>query len=136
METMVSVYKGDLRTEDTHLKSGTVIFTDAPPDNQGKGESFSPTDLLCASLASCALTIMGIAARTHSIAMDGTQVRITKLMAADPRRVSGIILEFDMVKNYPEKEQKILEHAARTCPVMLSLAEGLNKDIRFNYPEN
>lgn len=136
METMVSVYKGDLRTEDTHLKSGVVIFTDAPPDNQGKGESFSPTDLLCASLASCALTIMGIAARTHGIAMEGTTVRITKIMAADPRRVGGIILEFDMVKSYPEKEQKILEHAARTCPVMLSLAEGLNKDIRFNYPRD
>ena len=136
METMVSVYKGDLRTEDTHLKSGVVIFTDAPPDNQGKGESFSPTDLLCASLASCALTIMGIAARTHGIAMEGTRVRITKIMAANPRRVSEIILEFDIVKNYPEKEQKILEHAARTCPVMLSLAEGLNKDIRFNYPQD
>lgn len=136
METMVSVYKGDLRTEDTHLKSGVVIFTDAPPDNQGKGESFSPTDLLCASLASCALTIMGIAARTHGIEMEGTRVRITKIMAADPRRVGGIILEFDMVKSYPEKEQKILEHAARTCPVMLSLAEGLNKDIRFNYPQD
>jgi putative redox protein len=136
METMVSVYKGDLRTEDTHLKSGVVIFTDAPPDNQGKGESFSPTDLLCASLASCALTIMGIAARTHGIAMEGTTVRITKIMAADPRRVGGIILEFDMVKNYPEKEQKILEHAARTCPVMLSLATELNKDIRFNYPRD
>jgi putative redox protein len=136
METMVSVYKGDLRTEDTHLKSGVVIFTDAPPDNQGKGESFSPTDLLCASLASCALTIMGIAARTHGIAMEGTSVRITKIMASEPRRVGGIILEFDMVKSYPEKEQKILEHAARTCPVMLSLAEGLNKDIRFNYPRD
>lgn len=133
---MVSVYKGDLRTEDTHLKSGVVIFTDAPPDNQGKGESFSPTDLLCASLASCALTIMGIAARTHGIAMEGTTVRITKIMAADPRRVGGIILEFDMVKSYPEKEQKILEHAARTCPVMLSLAAELNKDIRFNYPSD
>lgn len=136
METMVSVYRGDLRTEDTHLKSGVVIFTDAPPDNQGKGESFSPTDLLCASLASCTLTIMGIAARTHGIEMEGTRVRITKIMAANPRRVSEIILEFDMVKNYPEKEQKILEHAARTCPVMLSLAEGLNKDIRFNYPQD
>jgi putative redox protein len=136
METMVSVYKGDLRTEDTHLKSGVVIFTDAPPDNQGKGESFSPTDLLCASLASCALTIMGIAARTHGIAMEGTTVRITKIMASDPRRVGGIILEFDMVKSYPEKEQKILEHAARTCPVMLSLATELNKDIRFNYPRD
>jgi uncharacterized OsmC-like protein len=79
---------------------------------------------------------MGIAARTHGIAMEGTTVRITKIMAADPRRVGGIILEFDMVKNYPEKEQKILEHAARTCPVMLSLATELNKDIRFNYPRD
>lgn len=135
METMVSVYKGDLRTEDTHLKSGVVIFTDAPPDNQGKGESFSPTDLLCAATASCALTIMGIAARTHNIDMVGTSVRITKTMAAEPRRVSAILLEFDMVKNYPEKEQKILEHAARTCPVMISLSSELVKEIRFNYPD-
>jgi uncharacterized OsmC-like protein len=135
METMKAVYKGDLQTEATHLQSGTVIMTDPPVDNQGKGLAFSPTDLLCAASASCALTIMGIAARTHSIDMDGTTVRITKIMAAEPRRVSGIVLEFDMVKSYTEKEQKILEHAARTCPVLLSLASELTKDIRFNYPD-
>jgi putative redox protein len=134
METMRTTYTGNLRTEATHLSSGNVIITDAPVDNQGLGQAFSPTDLLCASLASCALTIMGIAARTHNINMDGTQVRITKVMGSNPRRVAEIILEFDMVTNYPEKEQKILEHAAKTCPVMLSLGTDVVKEMRFNYP--
>ena len=134
METMRTTYTGNLRTEATHLPSGNVIITDAPIDNQGLGQAFSPTDLLCASLASCALTIMGIAARTHNINMDGTQVRITKIMGSNPRRVAEIILEFDMVTDYPEKEQKILEHAAKTCPVMLSLGTDVIKEMRFNYP--
>lgn len=134
METMRTTYTGNLRTEATHLPSGNVIITDAPVDNQGLGQAFSPTDLLCASLASCALTIMGIAARTHNIYMDGTQVRITKVMGSNPRRVAEIILEFDMVTDYPEKEQKILEHAAKTCPVMLSLGTDVIKEMRFNYP--
>jgi putative redox protein len=134
METMRTTYTGNLRTEATHLSSGNVIITDAPVDNQGLGQAFSPTDLLCASLASCALTIMGIAARTHNINMDGTQLRITKVMGSNPRRVAEIILEFDMVTNYPEKEQKILEHAAKTCPVMLSLGTDVVKEMRFNYP--
>lgn len=134
METMRTKYTGNLRTEATHLPSGNVIITDAPVDNQGLGQAFSPTDLLCASLASCALTIMGIAARTHNINMDGTQVRITKVMGSNPRRVAEIILEFDMVTDYPEKEQKILEHAAKTCPVMLSLGTDVIKEMRFNYP--
>lgn len=133
METIRTKYLGSLRTEATHVKSGNILITDAPIDNQGKGEAFSPTDLLCASLASCALTIMGIAARTHSIDIDGTLVRTTKIMADKPRRVAEIILEFDLPKDYSEKERAILEHAAKTCPVMLSLSPDVQKELRFNY---
>lgn len=135
METIYTIYQGELRTKARHVKSGNEIITDAPTDNHGKGEAFSPTDLLCASLASCALTIMGIAARTHNIDIDGTAVRTTKIMAENPRRVGKIILEFDMVKNYIDKEQKILEHAAHTCPVMLSLSPDVIKEIQFNYAD-
>lgn len=135
METIYTIYQGELRTKARHVKSGNEIITDAPIDNHGKGEAFSPTDLLCASLASCALTIMGIAARTHNIDIDGTAVRTTKIMAENPRRVGKIILEFDMVKNYTDKEQKILEHAAHTCPVMLSLSPDVIKEIQFNYAD-
>lgn len=134
METIRTTYIGGLRTEATHVKSGNTLITDAPVDNQGKGEAFSPTDLLCTSLASCALTIMGIAARTHNIDMDGTQVRTTKIMGDNPRRVAEIILEFDFPKkDYTEKERKIVEHAANTCPVMLSLSPDVKKELRFNY---
>jgi len=134
METISTTYIGGLRTEATHVKSGNTLITDAPVDNHGKGEAFSPTDLLCAALASCALTIMGIAARTHNINIDGTQVRTTKIMGDNPRRVAEIILEFDFAKkDYTEKERKIVEHAAKTCPVMLSLSPDVKKDLRFNY---
>src|SRR5258705_6310746 len=96
METIKTIYTGELRTEATHVKSGVKIMTDAPTDNQGKGEFFSPSDLLAASLGSCMVTIMGIASRTHNMNIDGTKIRITKVMAPDPRRVIEIRVEFDM----------------------------------------
>lgn len=134
METVNTVYIGELRTEATHVKSGVKIITDAPTDNQGKGESFSPTDLLAASLGSCMVTIMGIASRTHSINIDGTKMRITKVMASNPRRVSEVHVEFDMPgKIYTEKEKAILEHAAHTCPVALSLHPDLKQIVKFNF---
>ncbi len=134
METIRTVYTGELRTEALHVKSGVKIITDAPSDNQGKGESFSPTDLLVASLGSCMVTIMGIASRTHSINIDGTKIRITKVMASNPRRVSEIHIEFDMPPvTYSEKEKTILDHAARTCPVALSLHPDLKQIVTFNY---
>jgi putative redox protein len=134
METIRTSYLGNLRTEATHVRSGVQLITDAPPDNQGKGESFSPTDLLCASLGSCMLTLMGIASRTHSINMHGINIGITKIMAANPRRVSEIIIDFDMSGGtYSDKEKIILEKAARTCPVALSLHPDIKQDIRFNY---
>ncbi len=134
METIRTTYIGSLRTEATHVKSGNTLITDAPVDNHGKGEAFSPTDLLCAALASCALTVMALAAETHNINMDGTQARTTKIMADKPRRVAEIILEFDFPKkDYTEKESKILEHAAKTCAVLLSLSPDVKKELRFNY---
>ncbi|HAL65647.1 MAG TPA: osmotically inducible protein OsmC, partial [Bacteroidales bacterium] len=87
MITIETIYLGELRTKATHLQSGNSIITDAPLDNQGKGEAFSPTDLLAAALASCMLTIMGIAARTHGFNIDGTKAEITKIMESNPRRV-------------------------------------------------
>ena len=115
METIRTIYIGDLRTEATHVRSGKILITDAPTDNQGKGESFSPTRILrAASLGSCMATIMGIASRNHKIEIDGTRIRITKLMASNPRKVAEIQIEFDMPANeYSEKEKSILDHAAR-----------------------
>lgn len=134
MATIETVYEGNLRTRAKHLGSGSEIITDAPIDNQGKGEAFSPTDLLSASLGSCMLTIMGIAANTHGINMDQTRIRITKIMASNPRRVAEVQIEFDMpAKDYSDKEKTILEHAARTCPVALSLHPDLVQSITFNW---
>src|SRR5213078_3662581 len=93
------IYKGALRTEATHLQSGTVIETDAPVDNQGRGEKFSPTDLLATSLGNCMMTIMGIKARDMNIDLINTKIGITKIMKPDPRRVSGINIEFDFPEN-------------------------------------
>jgi uncharacterized OsmC-like protein len=134
MATIETVYEGNLRTRAKHLGSGSEIITDAPIDNQGKGEAFSPTDLLSAALGSCMLTIMGIAANTHHIDMDQTRIRITKIMASNPRRVAEVQIEFDMpAKGYSDKERAILEHAARTCPVALSMHPDLIQTITFNW---
>ncbi|MBK7109689.1 MAG: OsmC family protein [Chitinophagales bacterium] len=128
------IYTGDLRTEATHLKSGIKLITDAPLDNQGKGEAFSPTDLMSTSLATCMLTIMGIAARTHHIFMDGTTVEVKKIMAENPRRISEIHTLLQIPDNsLTDKQKAILENAATTCPVMLSLHPDIKKVITFNY---
>ncbi len=134
MKTSRIIYKGKLRTEATHLLSGQSIITDAPLDNNGKGEAFSPTDLLSTSLGNCMLTIMGIVAERHQIIMQGTSVDITKIMAAEPRRVSEIIVEIDMSSNkFSEKERQLLENAAKTCPVAKSLHPDLKQTVVFNY---
>jgi putative redox protein len=134
METIKTTYMGGLRTEATHLQSGNKIITDAPTDNNGKGEAFSPTDLLAASLGSCALTIMGIMADRHNIDIIGTTIKVTKIMAAEPRRVSEIHVEFAMPKRtYTDKEKTLLEQAALTCPVSKSLHPDLKQVIVFNY---
>ena len=136
MATIITTYPGDLRTKAQHVASGNEIITDAPVDNQGRGEAFSPTDLLSASLGSCMLTIMGIAARTHSINMDHTRIEITKIMASNPRRVSAVQIEFFMPERvYSTKERAILENAARTCPVALSLHPDLKQELTFHWME-
>lgn len=134
MKTSKIVYRGNLRTEAVHLKSGNTIITDAPMDNHGKGEAFSPTDLLSTSLGCCMLTIMGIVAKRNDINIDGTTIEITKKMEENPRRVGEIVVEFTMPKkNYSEKEKNLLEHAAHTCPVAKSLSSELKQTVIFNY---
>lgn len=134
METIHTTYTGQLRTQARHNQSGNEIMTDAPLDNKGKGEAFSPTDLLAASLGSCMMTIMGISAHEHGFNIDGTKARITKIMASSPRRVAEIKIEFDFPKNnYSDKEKKFIEMAAKTCPSSLSLHPDLIQNINFNY---
>ncbi len=133
MATIETVYQGGLRTEATHVQSGNKLITDAPVDNQGKGEAFSPTDLLATSLASCMLTIIGIAACTHGFDINNTKCSVVKIMAANPRRVGEIQVTFSFPKTYTEKEQKIIEQAALTCPVFESLHPDLVKTVNFGW---
>jgi uncharacterized OsmC-like protein len=128
-------YKGDLRTEAVHLDSGERIHTDAPKDNEGKGETFSPTDLVATSLASCMMTVMGIKAKQHGINMVGTTADVVKEMAADPRRISAIRINIHFLNNYSDKERILLERTANTCPVRNSLSDELAVEIHFNYPD-
>lgn len=134
MATIETTYLGELRTEATHIQSGNKTITDAPLDNKGKGEAFSPSDLLSASLGSCMLTIMGITSREHDINIDGTTCSITKIMASEPRRVSEIQITFNFPKgDYTDKQRAILERAAITCPVAKSLHPDLLQNIVFNF---
>lgn len=133
-ETTQTIYLGELRTRAKHVRSGNEIVTDAPPDNKGKGEAFSPTDLLATSLGSCMITIMGISAREHGFDIDGTTAKIWKIMASHPRRVGEIIIELNFPKNnFSDREKKIIEKAAYTCPVYLSLHPDLKKTITLNF---
>jgi putative redox protein len=134
METARTIYKGDLRTEITHVKSGTVITTDAPPDNKGKGEFFSPTDLVASALGSCIFTIMGIAAREHGFSIDGATCAITKIMTDKPRKIGEISIEFDFTGHeFTDKQRKILDYCVKTCPVALSLGETLIQNVTLKF---
>ena len=134
MATSTITYTGDLRTSSVHLKSGIEIITDAPVDNQGKGEAFSPTDLLSTSLGNCMLTIVGIAARTHGFNIDGTTAEITKIMGENPRRVTEIVVNLQFPANkYSDKEKEIIERAAKTCPVAYSLHPDIKQNITFGF---
>ncbi|HUX54573.1 MAG TPA: OsmC family protein [Williamwhitmania sp.] len=136
METVRTKYIGELRTEALHVRSGNKIVTDAPIDNQGRGEFFSPTDLLATSLGSCMLTIMGISARTHGFDIDGTDVKITKIMGTNPRRVVEVVVELTFPhNNYSVKERKLLELASKECPVANSLHPDLKQNIIFKFKE-
>jgi uncharacterized OsmC-like protein len=133
-ETSKITYPGDLRTTVVHVRSGNQLITDAPPDNKGRGEAFSPTDLQATSLGCCMITIMGIAAREHGFSIDGTTAKVWKIMAENPRRVGEIKIELTFPQNnFSEKELKIIERSAYTCPVYLSLHPDLKKTIIFNF---
>lgn len=131
--TVKTTYMGDLRTEATHLQSSTMLITDAPLDNHGKGEAFSPTDLLSTALGGCMLTIMGIAARTHGFDIDGTTAETTKIMGTSPRRVVEIVISLTFPREYSDKHRRIIEACAKECPVANSLHPDLKQTIIFNY---
>ena len=134
MATSKITYTGGLRTAAIHLKSGSEIITDAPVDNQGKGEAFSPTDLLATSLGNCMLTIVGIAAKTHGFNIDGTTAEITKIMSENPRRVTEIVVDLQFpANNYSDKEKEIIERSAKTCPVAFSLHPDIKQALSFKY---
>ena len=129
------VYDGNLRTVAIHLQSGFEIQTDAPVDNQGSGERFSPSDLVATALGSCMLTIMGIKARDMQVDLRGTQIDIEKIMKADPRRIGGINLTFSFPDglNLDDKSRTILERAAHTCPVRYSIHPDIEVNVVFNW---
>ena len=134
MATIKGTYKGNLRNEMTHVQSGNTIFTDAPTDNHGKGEAFSPTDLACAALAGCMMTIMGISAQGHKFDIDGTTYTVKKTMNADPRRIGQIDIVFNFpTKEYTERQKTLLWAAAESCPVGHSLHPDVIVNITMNF---
>ncbi len=133
-ETIKTVYLGELRTEATHVRSGNKIITDAPVDNQGKGEYFSPTDMLAASVASCILTIMGIKARANGFIIDGATAKTWKIMAENPRRVDEVKIEFDFsMCILTDKDKKILEALVKVSPVPLSVHEDMKQTVSLKF---
>lgn len=133
--TSTVIYVGELRTVATHLQSGTNIETDAPVDNQGKGERFSPTDLVATSLAACMATTMAIKTRDLALNLEGMKISALKIMKADPRRIGGIDVAFEWPPNFQadEKQKLILERIAHTCPVMVSLHPDIEVKVEFNW---
>lgn len=134
METAKTKYLGDLRTEILHIRSGSVIVTDAPVDNKGKGEKFSPTDMVASALGSCIYTIMGISAREHNFSIEGSTCTITKIMAENPRRIGEIKIDFDFTgREYSDKQKTILQACVRNCPVARSLKEDINQNVTLHF---
>ena len=133
MATSIVRYLGELRTSSMHMQSGTEIITDAPLDNHGKGEAFSPTDMVANSLATCMITIMAIKARDMDVELKGTTAEVTKVMAADPRRISEIHIHFEMNHLADDKTRIILERVGMQCPVHFSLHPDIKKEITFNW---
>lgn len=127
-------YMGGLRTEAKHLKSGNLIVTDAPPDNNGRGEAFSPTDLVSAALCSCMMTIMGMVAEREGVDLKGLTADVVKIMASNPRKIAEVQITFShpgLVATEVQKQK--LKNAAHTCPVALSLAESVKQTVVFNF---
>ena len=133
MATSIVYYSSELRTESTHLQSGETYITDAPIDNEGKGEAFSPTDIIATGLANCMLTIMGIVAKRKSLDIEGTKAEVTKIMGTEPRRISEIKIDFFFPKSYDKNSKQLLQTAAINCPVAKSLADDLTQTINFHY---
>ena len=133
MTTSVVFYSGNLKTESQHLQSGDTITTDAPLDNKGTGEAFSPTDLAATSLANCMMTVMGIIANRHNIDIEGTRADVDKFMGVKPRRIVEIKIDFYFPTGYDAAAKKLLEQAALNCPVANSLSESISQNIHFNY---
>jgi putative redox protein len=134
MVSMTGIYLGGLRTEVTHLKSGNKVITDAPTDNNGKGEAFSPTDLTCTSLSSCMMTLMGMLADREGIELQGLRSEIVKVMTSNPRKISEIHISFfhnDLKATDLQKEK--LRRAALTCPVALSVSPEIKQIVNFNF---
>ena len=133
MNTFEIKYLGNLRTSSSHLDSGSIINTDAPKDNHGLGEAFSPTDMVCSALASCILTIMAIAVEKHNIDIKQTTAIVKKTMGNSPRRIVKIDIDLTFPKDYDSKTKTILERAANNCPVHHTLSESVEKNISFTY---
>ncbi len=133
--TIKTKYLGGLRCESLHVKSGNTLITDAPVDNKGKGEAFSPTDLLATALATCMITIMGIQANQHGMNIDGVECDVTKIMSAQlPRKVVEVVIDFRFAaNNFSEAQKQILRDAAYFCPVALSVHPDLKKTVIFNF---
>ncbi|HEU5289464.1 MAG TPA: OsmC family protein [Cyclobacteriaceae bacterium] len=134
MTTLTTDYKGTLRTENIHTRSGSKVITDAPVDNQGKGEAFSPTDLVCTALSSCMLTTMGILANRENIDLQGLHTEVIKIMGANPRKIA----EIQITLSHPtlqvtEVQRQKLKNAALTCPVALSLHDSVKQSVVFNF---
>ena len=135
---MVSIqidYEGSLHCRLKHGPSGAEIVTDAPKDNQGKGEAFSPTDLVAAALGACMLTVMGIVAARRGVKLEGAHVDVQKEMAAEPRRIAQLQVLFRMPPGIAADQRKVLEHAAHTCPVHKSLHPDVAIPVEFRYPD-
>ncbi len=126
-------YTGNLRTSCEHLSSGDTFITDAPIDNNGLGQAFSPTDTVATGLASCMLTMMGIKSKGLEVDLTGSVAEVTKHMAADPRRISKIDVRLTLPAAVSERDRKVLEHTARTCPVLFSLHPDIEKIIDFHW---
>ena len=135
--TSTVIYEGNLRTVCEHLRSGTIIETDAPVDNNGRGERFSPSDLVATALGSCMLTIMGMRAGEMDVDLSGTRIEVEKLMKADPRRISALNLTFHFPSSLQlnEKQRHILQTAAETCPVMYSIHPDIQVAVEFKQSE-
>ena len=132
MHQIEITYTRNLHTQCNHLQSGNTITTDAPVENHGSGEAFSPTDLAATALGSCLLTIMGIAAKTHGINIDKSIARVTKIMSTNPRIIGKIIVDIDIPYELSTKEKRLLNQAAKACPVHHSLHPDIEKEIHIN----